>query len=346
MSTTPWGNETQFFYELTPDRILSAVESAGFACTGRCLALNSMENRVFEIELDIEDPHQLKSRYDQFKIIKFYRPGRWTLDQIQDEHNFLMDLNENDVPVVPPIQLDNGRTIGKLKDAEIYYSIFPKVGGRSPEEMTDEQLQITARLLARLHNVGATKTAKHRIEINQVTYGINNLKFLLDQKIIPIDFQNRYKKAVEEICLLSEPLFNKFEKIRLHGDCHMGNLLWSNQGPFWVDFDDMVTGPAIQDIWLVVPGRDEFSLNQREVFLQAYEMMRSFDRESLSLLEPLRTLRFVHFTAWISKRWKDPSFPKAFPQFNTWEYWNTQVTDLEEQLRFIQNPFYREMDIN
>jgi Ser/Thr protein kinase RdoA (MazF antagonist) len=335
MTHTAWGNrETSYFYSLTPDKVLSAVETAGYRCTGRTMAMNSMENRVYDVEIDL-DGEKAASKSDHFRIVKFYRPGRWTREQIQEEHDFLRDLRDNDIPVVAPEVLENGKTIGIVPEVEIFYSVFPKVGGRSPDEMDGQQLEIVGRLLARLHGVGRIREAKSRIPIDEVTYGVNNLKYLLDAQTIPLDLKSRYQKAAEEVVKLADPLLKRFPKQRLHGDCHLGNLLWGPQGPFWVDFDDMVVGPCIQDIWLVVPGRDAYGIEQREILLDAYSSMNTFDRASLALIEPLRALRFIHFSAWISRRWKDPAFPRAFPNFNSWDYWNEQTLDLEEQVRLI-----------
>lgn len=337
MNETPWGSkQTEYFYQITPDKILDTVEAEGYRATGRVLTHNSMENRVYEIELELEDD-EINSVYDKSKIIKFYRPGRWSKEQILDEHQFLEDLTKHDVPVVAPEKLSDGSTVGTVEGLDIYYTIFPKVGGRAPSEMSQEQLEIIGRLLARLHNVGQLRPAPHRIELTPTTYGIQNLKFLLDTRMIPVDLEKRYKTAAEDICQMADPLFQKVKTQRIHGDCHLGNVLWGSQGAFWVDFDDMVTGPTIQDIWLVTPGRDEEGVRDRNTLLNAYESMRHFDDNELKLIEPLRALRYIHFSSWISKRWKDPAFPKAFPLFNSHQYWSEQTRDLEEQLMLIKN---------
>ncbi len=185
-----------------------------------------------------------------------------------------------------------------------------------------------------MHNVGASRTAEHRIKLTPDTYGIANLKHLIDTNTIPKHLEDSYKQTVEAICKISEPRFAKTAVHRIHGDCHLGNLLYGRDGLFFVDFDDMVTGPAVQDVWLVIPSRDDFAKRQIETMVDAYQTMRPFDRSSLSLIEPLRALRFVHFSAWISRRWQDPAFPKAFPQFGTERYWQEQIQDLKEQLSF------------
>jgi Ser/Thr protein kinase RdoA (MazF antagonist) len=321
--------QSGFFFELTPERVLDAVESSGLQCTGRCLALNSFENRVYDVELD--DGNR--------RVVKFYRPARWTEEQILEEHEFLFDLKEAEIPVVSPIQFPDGMTLKKMPGTEIHYALFPKVGGRAPEELSDDQLVRVGRLLGRIHNVGAKKRFQHRVRINPQTYGFSNLEFLLKKNWIPIEFQNRYKSVVEKICEFTEPWFEKLEFQRLHGDCHLGNLLWSAQGPFFLDFDDCVIGPPIQDIWLLVPGRDAEALRQRDVLLKGYCEFRHFDMKSLKLIEPLRSLRFIYYTAWIARRWDDPAFPMAFPHFGTHQYWMREVEDLEDQWNQIQSVF-------
>jgi len=331
-SSFSWGEEeTRYFFSLTPDRILDAVEKTGLQCTGRAFQLNSMENRVYDLEIVSEEK---KSGVDSC-ITKFYRPGRWSFDQISEEHQFLFDLVEYDIPVVAPKRSESGETIFKLDDLDIYFSIFPKVGGRNPSELDSEQLGIVGRLLARLHNVGSTKEAASRIELSPENYGYQSLDFLLENNSLPANIEQDYQDLVEEICETSIELFQDKSIQRVHGDCHLGNLLWGDQGPFWVDFDDMCRAPCVQDIWLVVPGRDEESKRQLDVLLGSYEQMRSFDYSELELVEPLRTLRIVHFNAWIAKRWKDPFFPKAFPQFGTDNYWLDQLSTLREQADLI-----------
>lgn len=332
-----WGNEeTRYFYEITPERILDAVEATGLRCTGRCLPLNSMENRVYEVELEVEDPQALASPSEKFRIVKFYRPGRWSRDQIHEEHQFLKDLLAAEVPGVGPIPFSTGDTLHRLPNIDIWYAVFPKIGGRSPDELIGDQLDQIGRLLARLHAVGATRKAPNRVRIGPQTYGIENLRYLIDTKRVPPDIRGRYQAAVEAICRISSPWFESAESQRIHGDCHLGNLLQGREGFFFVDFDDMVQGPCVQDVWLLVPGRDEESLRDRERLLEAYEQMRPFPRETLRLVEPLRALRFVHFSAWIAKRWEDPAFPRVFEQFGTPRYWEEQLRDIEEQLRLVQ----------
>ncbi len=330
-----WGNtKTQFFFNLTPETILNAIENTGFKVTGRCLSLNSMENRVFEVEIDIDDK-DVHVPSDRFLVAKFYRPGRWTKEQILDEHNFLLDLKDNEIPVIAPLQINN-ETLFTDKETNLYYCLFPKRGGRIPQEMSDEQLEITGRLLARIHNVGSIKKAEHRIILNPTSFGRNNLKFILDQKIIPTHLESSYQDLVEEICEIGEPLFKKTEQIRIHGDCHWGNLIVRDEEISFIDFDDMLMGPPVQDIWLVTPGKDAENTRQRNILLAAYETMRDFDNSSLKLVEVLRAFRYIHFSAWIAKRWDDPSFKNAFAHFEDQNYWEVQTNDLRVQLRDIK----------
>ncbi|HAA59184.1 MAG TPA: serine/threonine protein kinase [Myxococcales bacterium] len=337
MSSTAWGEDTQYFFALTPDKILDAVEASGLRCTGRCLPLNSMENRVYEVELEIDDPSTLTSVSEKFRIAKFYRPGRWSREQILEEHAFLLELKEAEIPVAAPLVFEDGLTLHQVEDTGIFYSIFAKVGGRSPDELNVDQLEQVGRLLARMHNVGAAKEAEHRITINPEVYGRYNLEFLLSSDLIPRDLRDRYKKVVEDICDISEPLFANTAMQRIHGDAHLGNLLSVRGSFFWVDFDDMVKGPPVQDIWLATPGRDAWGRAERDILIEGYEQMREFDHTSLRLIEPLRALRFIHFNAWIGKRWEDPSFPRAFPHYGTYNYWIEELAGLDEQLQMIRN---------
>jgi Ser/Thr protein kinase RdoA (MazF antagonist) len=350
-----WGDaQTRFFFDLTPDRVLESVEALGLRCSGRCTALNSFENRVYEIELESEEDGEGDARdrsasaaFARRRVVKFYRPGRWSRAQILEEHEFLLDLKTAEIPVVAPIEFSNGTesggTLHVAGESGIFFALFPKVGGRAPDELQDDQLRWIGRLLARVHAVGALKSAPQRIEISPETYGRKNLKSLLEGNWIPLEFAARYERAVNEICALSEKIFSALSPQaihRIHGDCHLGNLLWGQMGnqigPIFLDFDDMVRGPAVQDVWLLVSGRDEESRRQRQILLEGYEEMRAFDQSTLQLIEPLRALRFIHYSAWIARRWSDPAFPAAFPQFGSHRYWQEQVQDLEQQLELIR----------
>ena len=339
MATNVWGDkETEFFFELTPDRILNSFEKVtGLRASGRTLALNSMENRVYEIELEPDDDTPVRrSNYDMFKIVKFYRPGRWSQPQIQEEHNFLWELVEGEVPVVAPWRNQEGQSLFKDETTGLFFTIFPKVGGRSPHELSKEQLEIVGRLMARMHNVGASKKADHRLHLTPETYGKGNLDFILAGNFLPTDLRSEFHDTAMTIVETITPWFQETPSIRVHGDCHFGNLLWSTEGAQWVDFDDFVTAPAVQDLWLMIPGRDPLHQRQLDTMIRGYEMLREFDWDSLRLIEPLRALRFIHFHAWISRRWQDPAFPRAFPDYNSHGYWQTGLQDLKDQLAFIK----------
>lgn len=337
MSATAWGaEETQLFSALTPDRILGEVERVGVRCTGRVLPLHCMENRVYELEIELADDAVVHSPSERFVVAKFYRPGRWSPEQLAEEHAFLADLVEAEVPVVAPRPFPDGTTLRRMADAPIWFTVFPKVGGRSPDELDDERLARLGRLLARLHAVGTVRPAPHRVRLDPDTYGRGSLELLRTSGVLPPEVAPRYAALVEAICTASAPLFATAEVQRVHGDCHLGNLLWNDAGPRLVDFDDMVQGPCVQDVWMLVMGRDDEARRQRELLLSAYEQMRSFDRRTLALIEPLRALRMVHFSAWIAKRWKDPAFPRTFPHFGTPRWWQDQLEALSEVRELLE----------
>ena len=321
----------EFFFSLTPDVVLRSVEESGLVCSGRCMALNSYENRVYDVEIENDEGRSER------RIAKFYRPGRWTREQILEEHGFIADLVEDEIPAVAPLPFADGSTLRQTAEG-IFYTIFPRVGGRAPEELTREQLVRLGRLLGRMHAVGASRPAPQRIALTPETYGIRNLEFLLAGGWLPPEIRARYEKAARSLCAWLEPHFASLRLHRLHGDCHLGNLLWNDRGPFFLDFDDMVNGPAVQDLWLILPGRptqDPEARAQLEDLLEGYEEFRAFDRAQIRLIEGLRGLRFVHYAAWVARRWKDPAFPAAFPQFNTPRYWEEQLRDLEKQVEIL-----------
>jgi Ser/Thr protein kinase RdoA (MazF antagonist) len=329
-----WGSgETQHFYTLTPDHVLDAVEELDIEATGRVLQMNSMENRVYEVEIELDYTPDNPS--DRFKIIKFYRPGRWSKEQIQDEHDFLWDLKGHEIQVIAPLKF-NDQTIFKNKEG-LWYSLFPKKGGRAADEWSTPLLEQMGRLLARLHNIGESKISKHRINLDIDTYGYKNLEYLLSSNTIPKEYSSNYETIVNDICKISAPIFKGIKTQRVHGDCHHGNTLLGSDGPYLIDFDDMVNAPRVQDIWMVTPGRDQYSIDQRNILLDAYESMSEFDYRELKLIETLRALRMVHFSSWIAHRFEDDSFKRAFPTFNTGQYWEREIFHLREQLGLIQD---------
>lgn len=311
------------FHRLTPDDVFDAVEAGGRRCTGRFIILNSYENRVYQLEMD-----------DGTMVVgKFYRPGRWTRDAILEEHGFLSDLREEEMPVVPPIDLQPGVTLGEVHG--IPYALFPRVGGRAPEELSDEQLRVLGRLVARMHNVGAARSSPARPVLSPSTYGRDNLELLRSRHLVHEQASAAYEASVEALLQRIEPLFAHVPNHRIHADCHLGNLLWTPEGPVFLDFDDMRTGPAAQDVWMLVPSADAEGLRQRDVFLDAYREFRDFDPAWLRLIEPLRALRYVHYATWIARRWKDPAFSRTFSHFGTQQYWEREIQDLREQIARI-----------
>jgi Ser/Thr protein kinase RdoA (MazF antagonist) len=323
------------FFSLTPDRILDAVEGSmgnlghpvtGVRATGRTWVLNSVENRVYEIEF--ED----SSRF----VTKFYRPGRWKKEQILEEHSFLETLNKAEVPVVCPIGLCPspyaelvGPTLGLSKEG-IFFSVFPKIMGRSVDELDDEQIRHLGRFIGRLHNVGASFKARHRIALNLKSYGFEALEFLCKSPFLDDIIKPRYQDCVSNFLKEIAPLFDRLSTFAIHGDCHLANILWWEGKPLFVDFDDMVIGPAVQDIWMMLNGRDESDVRKRDMLIEAYEVFRPFDRNQLKLIEPLRGLRMIHYAAWIARRWNDPSFPRMFSHYGSNAYWFDEIQAIEE----------------
>lgn len=333
MTTNIWGSDsTEFFYDLNPDEVLKAVEVLGYRTTGRVMAMNSMENRVYEVEIESTSDNPS----DHSVIIKFYRPGRWSKQQIQEEHEFLLDLTEFEVPVVAPFLINN-QTLFENTDTKLFYTLFPKRAGRAPDEFTLEEIEQVGRLLGRLHNVGSMKKAQHRLELTPEIYLKSNLDYLLDHKIIPSHLELIYKNLLEQIYSLTKNSFDNVTKIRLHGDCHLGNILKRGESFQLIDFDDMITGPAIQDMWLLLPGKDEYAENLRRHLLEGYTQMREFNYEELKLTEVCRTLRMINYSAWIARRFDDPAFKNAFTFFADPSYWEIQINDLREQAFLIQN---------
>lgn len=328
-------SETEFFYRLQPDRILDAVEACGFRCTGRTFPMNSMENRVYEIELDI-DPAQVQSPSERFLVAKFYRPGRWSREQILEEHAFMLDCVEREIEVVPPLKDPQGETLHEMQEERIYFAIFRKQGGRIEQELSDENCEQIGRLIARLHNAGAARSANYRMTITPETYGYRNLAYLADSGLIPPDYAEPYLRYGKLICDAATPLFAGLELQRIHGDCHAGNVLWGSLGPTLVDFDDMLIGPPVQDVWLLLGGRDKEAMIKLDILLEGYEQMRHFDRRSLCLIEYLRALRIIHFAAWIARRWEDPAFKTFFSHFGTDQYWREQAELLSLQWQHVQ----------
>lgn len=319
------------FNALSPEIVLDAVQVPGFEPTGRFVILNSYENRVYQLELEQGDTRT-------FLVGKFYRPGRWSVAAINDEHDFLFDLHRDEIPVVLPIAFDDDETtLAELSGeaAGIHYALFPRVGGRAPEEFTPTQLQVLGRLLARIHNVGEAHDAPHRPVLDPDTYGLQNLAFLLDNAVIPEAARDGFAFTVEALVKRIAPLFEQVPMHRIHGDCHRGNLIDTRDGLVFLDFDDMLIGPAVQDVWMLVPSFDAAGARDRALLLEAYCEFRDFDPAWLQLIEPLRALRMIHYATWIARRFDDPIFRRTFTHFGTLRYWQSETLDLREQIARI-----------
>ena len=318
---------------LTPDLVLDALASVGLHGDGRLLALSSYENRVYQVRL--EDAHDGLSTV----VAKFYRPGRWSEAQILEEHAFSAELMAAEVPAVGPLVL-GGKTLHDF--GGFAFSVSPSRGGRAPELDDAEVLEWIGRFLARIHTVGASKPFQHRPALNVAAFGDEPRDWLLTHNVIPLDVQSAWEKQCGEALrmIADTPLADHGKRnadsirmLRLHGDCHPGNILWTpGAGPHFVDLDDARTGPAVQDFWMLLSGERAQRQKQLGPLVDGYELFREFDRSELALIEPLRTLRLIHYSAWLARRWDDPIFPINFPWFGTSDYWQGQVQMLEEQI--------------
>jgi Ser/Thr protein kinase RdoA (MazF antagonist) len=325
MTTPPAGDgPTDLFLSLTPHKVIEAVEASGVLCNPVCYPLNSFENRVYEVEC--EDRTRL--------VAKFYRPGRWSREQILEEHRFLAELEEAEVPVCPTQPFPGGETLRPID--HILYCLFRRTGGRAPDELDDTLAERLGRLAARIHNVGAARPSDHRVRLSGDTLARDDLTWLEARKILPSRLERRYLTAANRIADSADARLAGADVHRIHGDLHLGNLLLRDGVLHVLDFDDMMVGPAVQDLWLLLPGRDADTRRLRGAFIGAYEELRRFDRGSLRLVEPLRGLRMIHYAAWIARRWHDPIFPRTFVHFGTEAYWEEQTRDLEDAYEAIR----------
>ncbi len=320
INNTPYAN-------LDPCLILDAVESVGFRCSGSLSALNSYENRVYQIGIDDSDP----------LIAKFYRPQRWSSAAIKEEHQFAAELVTHEIPVIAPLAA-NQNTLHEYQGYR--FALFPRRGGRILELENLEHLEWMGRFIGRLHAIGACQPFQHRLRIDVQSYGYNPYQFLLQNNFIPAEIKRDYCLTVETILKKIEQNFQQagsINYIRLHGDCHAGNVLWNNSGPQIVDLDDCLMGPAIQDIWMLVSGNTETEIKlQLSHILRGYQEFYDFNYREVHLIEALRTLRMIHYSAWLARRWQDPAFPLNFPWFNTMRYWQEQLRYLNEQLCLLE----------
>jgi Ser/Thr protein kinase RdoA (MazF antagonist) len=329
------------FETLTPDLVLDALETVGLRGDGRLTALSSYENRVYQVQL--EDGRSV--------VAKFYRPERWSDAQILEEHAFAGQLMAAEIPAIGPLELE-GASLHHF--GGFAFSVSPRRGGRAPELDDPDVLEWIGRFLARIHNVGAAQAFVARPTLNVETFAAEPMRWLLDHQQVPLDVQSQWALACEKAIAIvaAHPALNADARgggssvalLRTHGDCHPGNILWTpidaavaaGPGPHFVDLDDARMAPAIQDMWMLLSGDRSQRTRQLSILLDGYEQFRSFDRQELVLIEPLRTLRLIHYSAWLARRWSDPAFPINFPWFGSSDYWQGQLQMLEEQMEAMQ----------
>lgn len=331
-NNTTIDSNTVPYDSLTPDVVLSSLEQQGFQCNGHLLALNSYENRVYQIGLDSGD----------YLIAKFYRPGRWSENTILEEHEFSLELAEYDLPIIPPILSSSNKTLFHFQGFR--FALFPRCGGRAPELDNPEHLKMLGRLMGRLHSIGATRPFYDRPKLTLQRFGTEAFAYLLENDCIASEVLFNFEVAAKEVLSLCEQQLENYSfirQIRLHGDCHPGNILWTDTGAHFVDLDDCQTGPAIQDLWMLLSGTANEMEAQLALLLNEYTQFFDFDPSELALVETLRSLRLIHYNAWLARRWIDPAFPQHFPWFDSPRYWEEQLITLREQIERMNQPSLR-----
>jgi len=317
----------QPFADLGPDTVLDAAASVGFEADGRLLALNSYENRVYQL-----------GHADGAWVLKFYRPERWSDAQIAEEHSFTAELAEAELPVAAPLEV-HGETLFHFKNFR--FAVFPWMRGRAPELDAPEARAMLGRGLARIHAIGAVRPFSARTRLSVGRLGISAREAVLASDLVPLGLETRYADAAAALLERIQRAFNSagpIREIRIHGDCHLGNLLWNERGPVFVDLDDCMTGPKIQDLWMLLSGTAEEQQRQWGEIIEGYQQFVDVDHRELRLVEPLRGLRMLHHAAWVAQRWHDPAFPRAFPWIGEARFWEGYVIDLLEQAQAIDDP--------
>ena len=315
------------YQNLNPDVLISAVESCGVQSDGRFLALNSYENRVYQVGTEDGAP----------VVAKFYRPGRWSDEAILEEHEFSTALQNHEIPVVAPL-VCRDQTLNEHNGFR--FAVFPRQGGHWPELASTEEREMMGRCLGRLHAVGRVEHFAHRPTIDIDRLGHESCDYLLDSDWIPEHIVDSYTAVTEQLLDVVERVFDSvgsYGELRLHGDCHLGNTLWTDKGPHFVDLDDCQTGPAVQDLWMLLSGDEAEMKTQLDDMLEGYTQFCEFDYRESRLIEPLRALRMIHYAAWVARRWSDPAFPLAFPWLAENRYWEEHVLNLKEQLSAAQS---------
>lgn len=316
------------YSSLTPDTVLDALDAIGLRSDGRLLALNSYENRVYQVGMEEGPP----------LVVKFYRPNRWSDAAILEEHAFVEELAEREIPAVPALKL-GGKS---LHDFEGFrFAVFPRRGGRAPELDDPATLEWLGRFIGRIHAVGATHAYVERPQLDIASFGEEPRTYLLAHDFIPPELREAYDSVAVQAIQGTRHCFDRAGEvpgIRLHGDCHCGNVLWTDDGPHFVDFDDSRMGPPIQDLWMLLSGEREDRVRQLADLLAGYEDFFEFNPRQLHLVEALRTLRLMHYSAWLARRWDDPAFKLAFPWFGTQRYWQDRILELREQIALMDEP--------
>jgi Ser/Thr protein kinase RdoA (MazF antagonist) len=316
------------FQALSPSLIMDAVESCGYLCDCRTLTLNSYENRVFQV--GIEDGAPL--------IAKFYRPERWSIEQILEEHQFCFELVEHELPVVAPLVNDQGESL--FVHGPFRFALYPRQGGHAPELDNLDNLLILGRLLGRIHSVGALRPFQHRPRLDSQSFGRDSVA-LISESFVPAETKANYDALTTDLLQAVETIFADtadLQYIRAHGDCHGGNILWRDNAPHFVDFDDARMAPAIQDLWMMLSGDRARQHAQLAELVEGYNEFFDFRPRELRLIEALRSLRILHFCAWLARRWNDPTFPHHFAWFNTPRYWGDHILELREQIAALNEP--------
>ncbi len=316
------------YSRLTPDAVLDAIEDFGLRGDGRLLALNSFENRVFQVGIEDAAP----------VVAKFYRPDRWSDEAIREEHAFIAELAAREIPAVPPLCL-KGETLHR--HGGFRFAVFPRQGGRPPELDQPGVLEWLGRFLGRIHATGGIAPFRHRPALDIASFGEEPRDWLLEQDFVPLPLREVWAGVADQALDGVRHCFERagtVRRIRLHGDCHMGNVLWTDAGPHFVDFDDARMGPAVQDLWMLLSGSREERTKQLHAILAGYEDFAELEPRELHLVEALRTLRLIHYSAWIARRWGDPAFPLAFPWFDTPRYWEERILELREQIAAMDEP--------
>lgn len=315
-------NSSHPYQALTPDFVLDAIESTGRLSDARILTLNSYENRVFQVGIEESVP----------VIAKFYRPGRWTKEAIIEEHDFTQQLMDADISVVAPLRDEHQQSLFHYQGFD--FAIYPRRGGHAPNLDDLDTLFNLGRSLGRIHAVGRNRSFVHRPTLNVQTFGEESVTFLLDNQFIPAHLEDNYRDLARQVLDMAQKRFDDtpFAPLRLHGDCHPGNILWRDDTAHFVDFDDARMGPSVQDFWMLLANERHEQASQLSELIAGYEEFAEFDRRELKLIEPLRSLRLLHYSAWLARRWEDPAFPHFFPWFNTEHYWQQQLLQLRDQV--------------